>query len=105
MTMQANQAVDYLQTCQAIPARAMSKPMFRLVRAAARCADRAYPGMAGYYDPEYNGPRANIDAFRFAAPWAADVIPQSPRLQAMLAKRFPIDDAWSNANFFAKLGL
>ena len=105
--MQTNQAIDYLETVAAarIPARQMSKPMFALVRAAARRAQQAYPGMAGYYSPEFHGPRANPSDYGFFRASAQDVIPQSPRLQALLAQRFPAADPWSSDSFFAKHGI
>lgn len=97
--MQTNQAINYLETLAAnpIPAREMSKAMFRLVRAAARRAQSAYPGMSGYYDPEFEGPRADPSQYIF---WPASIsaqIPQSTRLQSILAERFPLPDPWANS--------
>jgi hypothetical protein len=92
--MQTSQAINYLETLTAnpIPAREMSEAMFRLVRASARRAQSAYPGMAGYYDPEFEGPRAQ--PWKYIS-WPASItetIPQSRRLQSMLAERFPLPD-------------
>lgn len=97
--MKTRQAINYLETIAAhpIPTREMSKAMFRLVRAAARCAQRAYPGMAGYYDPEHTGPRANPADFIFWPASMTDQIPQSARLQAMIKERFPLPDPWANS--------
>ncbi len=94
--MHANQAIDYLEIIAAnkIATSEMSRAMFRLVRAAARIAQRAYPGMSGYYDPEYTGQRADLLPYLFPQASTADKIPQSPRLLALLEDRFPIHDAW-----------
>lgn len=83
------QAIDYLETVADIEPREMSRAMFRLVRAAARRAQAAHPGMAGYYDPEFHGPRA--EPWRYAFWPAPDTVPQSPRLRALLA----LPDPWA----------
>ncbi len=96
--MQTNQAINYLETLAAnkISPREMSKAMFRLVRAAARCAQRAYPGMAGYYDPEFEGARAEPWQYIFWPASITETIPQSARLQSLLAKRFPLPDPFDD---------
>lgn len=95
--MNTNQAISCMAAVNEIPTREMSKAMFRFLRAAARCANRQYHGMAGYYDPEYEGPRAEPERFRFAPATLTSQIPQSARLQDAIAKRFPVTDQFANA--------
>lgn len=95
--MNAAQAISYLAAVNEIPTRDTSKAMFRFLRAAARCANRQYPGMAGYYDPEFEGPRAEPARFRFAPATLTSQIPQSARLQDAIAKQFPVADQFANA--------
>jgi hypothetical protein len=85
--MTPSQAIGHLETLAAnpIPAQEMSKAMFRFVRAAARSAQRAYPGMGGYYDPEFSGARADPHKYLFWPAGRAAMIPQSPSLQERLA--------------------
>lgn len=96
--MDISQAIDYLEAVADIAPSEMSRGMFKLVRSAARRANSAYPGMAGYYDPEYTGPRADPARYAYFRAWGADVIPQSSRLQDALAKAYPIEDAFDLAS-------
>jgi len=95
--MNTNQAISYLAAVNEIPTRDMSKAMFRFLRSAARCALREYPGMNGYYDPEYEGPRADANRFRFAP--AATTVPQSLELQYRILARRP-DPFWATSYLF-----
>ena len=85
--MTLDQAIDYLETTDAIPVRDMSRAMLRLLRSASRMTYRVYAGMAGYYDPEYDGPRA--DPWRVRFPGARNIIPQSPALRQRYSDRIP----------------
>ena len=95
--MNANQALSYLAAVNEIPTREMSKAMFRFLRSAARCANREYPGMAGYYDPEYEGPRALPSRFVCFPASISATIPQSRKLQDALSAKFPVVDPFSNS--------
>jgi len=55
-----NQALDYLESTAGIPAREMSKSMYKLLNSCARLVSRTYPGMIGYYDPEFSGQRIDL---------------------------------------------
>lgn len=92
--MTREQAIDYLETTAHISPRTMSRAMWTCLRACARLAQRHYPGMAGYYDPEYNGPRA--EPWRYLCPRARilDTIPQSERLRQRVTHTFPVPDPW-----------
>lgn len=95
--MNTNQAISYLAAVSDIDVRDTGKAMFRFLRAAARCANREYPGMAGYYDPEFEGPRAEPARFRFAPATLTSQIPQSRKLQDALAEKFPSVDPFANS--------
>lgn len=100
--MKTREAVILLETMCAVPARTMTREMFRLVRAAARRAQRAYPGMSGYYDPEFVGPRAQPGEYIFRPAFMADVVPQSKRLQEKVENIFPKERY--SIEYFATLG-
>jgi hypothetical protein len=55
-----SQALDYLETTIDIPSREMSKAMYKLLNTCARIVQREYPGMSGYYDPEFEGKRIDL---------------------------------------------
>lgn len=55
-----SQALDYLESTIDIPCREMSKAMYKYLNSCARIVQRAYPGMAGYYDPEFSGQRIDL---------------------------------------------
>jgi hypothetical protein len=95
--MKSDQAISNLEAINTIPVREMSKAMFRMVRASARCAQRAYPGMAGYYDPESVCVRAQPWNFLFPKARYTSTIPQSQKLLGKTAKPTP--------DFFASLKL
>lgn len=70
--MRVSQAINYLETCSGMEPCEFSKGMFRLLRSCARLAASAYPvdqdgTIGGYYDLEFEGARANVRKFRFAA--------------------------------------
>ena len=87
--MNTSQAIDYLEAVNDIAPREMSRPMFKLVRAAARIAQRTYPGMRGYYDPESDCVRAEPWKFLFGRVWYTKTIPQSKRLLELTAPKYP----------------
>jgi hypothetical protein len=55
-----SQALDYLESTVNIPAREMSKAIYKYLNSCARLINRTYPGMIGYYDPEFNGQRIDL---------------------------------------------
>lgn len=84
--MNAAQAISYIETAAAIPSEQMSRAMIKFLRSCARLASASFPvdadgTVAGYYDPEYSGVRANVAQFRFAP---ADATPQSAKLRALI---------------------
>lgn len=86
-------AISYLAGTTQVPVREMSKAMFRFLRTAARAAG----SVAGYYDPEFDGPRADPAALRFSpAIWSA-TLPQSPSLRAKIVSKIadPLADPFS----------
>jgi hypothetical protein len=84
-TPTTHQAVDYLTVTANIPARDMSRSMYRLLNSCARVVQRNYPGMAGYYDPESDDTRIDLSKHLHWQARITDVIPQSPKLQAKTA--------------------
>jgi len=84
--MNAAQAISYIETVAPIPAEQMSRSMVKFMRSCARLASGSFPvdadgTVAGYYDPEYSGVRANVAQFQFAP---VDCIPQSDKLRALI---------------------
>lgn len=76
-------AIDYLAGTNQVPVREMSKGMFQFLRAAARRAGN----IAGYYDPEFDGPRADPAALRFRPAIWSETLPQSPTLRAKITAK------------------
>lgn len=85
--MNTSQAFDYLDTTKSIPVRDMSKAMFKILRACARIVQRQYPGMSGFYDPEYAGTRINLQKHLFWPALRESIIPQSEALLKKLHKQ------------------
>ncbi len=94
-TPTTEQAVDYLTATIDIPAREMSRPMYQLINSCARVVQRTYPGMSGYYNPEYSGPRVDLSKRLHFPARVTDVIPQSPRLLKLTEKKYP--SPWDNS--------
>lgn len=91
-----DQAADYLTATAAISVREMSRPMYKLLNSCARVMQRTYPGLAGYYDPEFNGRRIDLTKHLHRPASVTAVIPQSPRLLELTAAKYP--DPWANVS-------
>jgi hypothetical protein len=89
LTPTSDQAIDYLTATISIPVRDMSRPMHTLLHRCARSVQRTYPGMAGYYDPEYSGPRIDLSKHLMWPSRGTQIIPQSQRLLALTAQNIP----------------
>lgn len=93
--MNQSQAIDYLESTLSVPVVEMSRPMLRLLNAAARIMFRNHLDMVGYYDPEYSGPRVDLFKHLHFPARVTVVIPQSPRLQELTMPKYP--DPWANS--------
>lgn len=93
-TPNTDQAADYLEATASIPARSMSRAMYKMLNSCARVMQRNYPNMAGYYDPEFSGSRIDLSKHLHPQAQISSIIPQSPRLLELTAPKCP--DPWSN---------
>jgi hypothetical protein len=94
--MTRTDAIDYLAGTNDIAVRAMDKATFRFLRSASRRAG----SLAGYYDPEFDGVRADPTRVRFAPAIWGDTVPMTRELRAAIVSRIadPMADPF---NFFA----
>ena len=79
-----------------IPTRSMPKAMFQYARSCARLVHSKYPGMRGYYDPEYDGPRADPSKYLYRPAFFSATIPQSTKLMEKISSHYT--DSFSDAS-------